>query len=370
MNLSDPILPRQAKDPLEWYDHFRQRSDFEFDPDQLRVVEKLQSLHEDLMAFKKYRQTLLAKTFGNKSPPRGLYLYGGVGRGKSALMDAFFETLPYRRKKRVHFHEFMASIQERLGQLQNQKDPLKMVAAEIAVQNRVLCFDEFHVSDIADAMILERLFQNMIHWGVVLVITSNYAPDDLYQDGLQRVRFLPAIDLLKAKLDILNISGTLDHRHRSHELIRNYYSPLSEKVSAQMRRIFQSMCPQNKSIGPEVEIYGRMIPVNGYGDGVIWFEFDALCHGPRSQLDYLEIAQNYHTVLISNIPIMNAFHAEEARRFTMLIDILYDRRIKLIVSAAGRPEELYTEGPFINEFNRTISRLIEMQSVEYLNHNS
>ncbi len=365
MNISDSIASPTFTGPLDWYQHFSQREDFEFDQDQLRVVEKLQQLHDELMAFKKYRQTLLAKTFGNKAPPKGLYLYGGVGRGKSALMDAFFDTLPYRRKKRVHFHEFMASIQDRLKEVHHQKDPLKIVAAEIAVKNRVLCFDEFHVSDIADAMILERLFQNMIHWGVVLVITSNYAPDELYQDGLQRERFLPAIELIKEKTDVLNISGTLDHRQRSHVLSKNYLSPLSTDVVNQMEHIFSGLC-ENAAHSPLIEICGRLLPVKGFGEGVIWFEFTALCHGPRSQLDYLEIAHNYHTVLISNVPLMNPSQAEEARRFTMLIDILYDQKIKLIMSAAGKPEELYTEGPFINEFNRTISRLIEMQSVDYL----
>lgn len=365
MNIKDNTSLARYTGPLDWYNHFSQRNDFEFDSDQLRIVEKLQHLHDELMAFKKYRQTLLAKTFGNRPPPKGIYLYGGVGRGKSALMDAFFNTLPYRRKKRVHFHEFMASIEDRLRVVNHQKDPLKVVAAEIAVQNRVLCFDEFHVSDIADAMILERLFQNMIHWGVVLVITSNYAPDELYPDGLQRDRFLPAIELIKQKLDVINFSGSIDHRQRSNESSHYYLSPLSVDVLKEMEVIFNELCI-NRVYQPQIEICGRLIPTNGFGNGVIWFEFDALCHGPRSQLDYLEIADNYHTVLISNVPIMNAFHAEEARRFTMLIDILYDRKIKLIMSAAGSPEELYTDGPFLNEFSRTISRLVEMQTVEYL----
>ncbi len=350
--------------PALWYRTFSERSDFEPDAAQLRVIERLQALHDDLMAFKRYRQTLLARTFGNREPPRGVYLYGGVGRGKSAMMDGFFSTLPYRRKRRVHFHEFMASVHERMRRIHNQEDPLKMVAAEIAVQTRVLCFDEFHVSDIADAMILHRLFENMVNWGVVLVITSNYAPDALYADGLQRDRFLPAIELIKERLEVLEVRGDLDHRMREMEHLDTYFYPLNSESFEAMQEAFRAYCPQPSST-KDIEIMDRRLPVLGIGSGVIWFDFEILCGSARSQRDYLVLAEQFYVVLLSGIPVLTTRHRDAARRLTWLVDILYDQRIKLLISAEIPPEKLCPEGELGGEFSRTVSRLQEMQTAEY-----
>lgn len=350
--------------PLAWYQDFSQRTDFETDPGQLTAVHRLQQLHDELMEFKRYRQTLLARTFGNRQPPRGLYLYGGVGRGKSALMDGFFSTLPYRRKRRVHFHEFMASVHERLRYLKNQEDPLKSVAAELAVQTRVLCFDEFHVSDIADAMILARLFEYMVNWGVVMVMTSNYAPSELYPNGLQRDRFIPAIELLESRLDVLGVTGDLDHRLRSNELLESYFTPLGRATELRMEEAFRSFCPTPSS-QTAVEVLGRSIASLGLGNGVAWFEFSELCEGPRSQRDYLELVRDYYVILVSNVPQLKPRDKEAARRFTWLVDILYDQRVKLLISAEVDASQLYTEGVQSGEFTRTVSRLQEMQTAEY-----
>ena len=356
----------ESSGPARWYRSFSERADFEPDPAQLQVIAHLQALHDDLMAFKRYRQTLLARTFGNREPPRGLYLYGGVGRGKSAMMDGFFSTLPYRRKRRVHFHEFMASVHERMRRIHNQEDPLKMVAAEIAVQTRVLCFDEFHVSDIADAMILQRLFENMINWGVVLVITSNYAPDALYPGGLQRERFLPAIELIKERLDVLEVHGDIDHRMRDLEHLDTYFHPLDSASRGAMQEAFRAYCPQ-PSAAKGIEVMGRLLPVLGIGQGVVWFDFDTLCGSARSQRDYLELAEKFYVLLLSNVPVLTARQRDAARRLTWLVDILYDQRVKLLISAQVLPDQLYPEpeGDLGQEFQRTVSRLLEMQTAEY-----
>ncbi len=350
--------------PALWYRAFSERSDFEPDAAQLRVIERLQALYDDLMAFKRYRQTLLARTFGNREPPRGVYLYGGVGRGKSVMMDGFFSTLPYRRKRRVHFHEFMASVHEHMRRIHNQEDPLKIVAAEIAVQTRVLCFDEFHVSDIADAMILHRLFENMVNWGVVLVITSNYAPDALYADGLQRDRFLPAIELIKERLDVLEVHGDLDHRMREMEHLDTYFYPLNGASSEAMQEAFRAYCPQPSSV-KDIEIMDRRLPVLGIGSGVVWFDFETLCGSARSQRDYLVLAEKFYVVLLSGVPVLTLRQRDAARRLIWLVDILYDQRIKLLISAEVPPEQLYSEADPGSGFSRTVSRLQEMQTAEY-----
>jgi len=350
--------------PLHWYRTFSQKPDFQPDSEQLRVVERLQLLHDELMAFKRYRLTLLARTFGHRPPPRGVYLHGGVGRGKSALMDGFFDTLPYRRKRRVHFHEFMASIHEHLRLIHNQEDPLKAIASKISLQTRVLCFDEFHVSDIADAMILQRLFDHLITEGVVLVITSNYAPDDLYPNGLQRERFLPAIELLKAHLDVLHVTGDMDHRLREQEQLASYFYPLNEMNETALTDAFRSYSPI-PTPAEGIEIQGRFLPVLGMGEGVVWFDFQTLCGAARSQRDYLELGAQFYVVLLSQVPIMTPAQKDAARRFTWLVDIFYDQRVKLLLTAAAPPEMLYPEGVLSGEFKRTVSRLQEMQSADY-----
>jgi cell division protein ZapE len=335
------------------------------DDAQVAAVRRLEKLYDQLMAFKHARRTKLRKLLIHPEIPRGVYLWGGVGRGKSLLMDVFFEALPYRRKRRVHFHAFMQEVHENLKQLKNEPDPLSKVAERIERETRLLCFDEFHVSDIADAMILGRLLEQFFSRGVVLMLTSNYPPDGLYPGGLQRANFLPTIELLKQKLDVVEVDTGVDYRLRTLERMEMYLTPLGAENDAKLARDFVELA-RGEGTTKAIEVLGREIPVVRYAARVIWFEFAALCGGPRSQNDYLEIALRFDTVLLSGVPRLGAEKASEARRFTWLIDILYDQRVKLVLSAACPAEEIYVLGPNAQEFPRTVSRLVEMRSREYL----
>jgi cell division protein ZapE len=353
-----------AQNPADWYQQQLAKPGFQKDPAQQAAIHRLQQLHDELIKFKSVRHRPLIGWLSNESPPRGLFLYGGVGRGKSLLMDAFFMTLPYKRIRRVHFHHFMKETHDALNGLKKEEDPLVSVAENIAKATRVLCFDEFHVNDIADAMILGRLFENLFQRGVVVVTTSNYAPDDLYKNGLQRERFLPTIELLKKNLDVINVDGGVDYRLRALEKLHTYHTPLDAAAEQKLSETFAALSAQADA--KPVEINQRKINIKQKGMGVIWFDFVELCDGPRSQLDYLDIAQEYHTLMLSNIPQMTAAQSSEARRFTWLIDILYDHRVKFMCSAAVTPERLYSKGLRSDEFARTVSRLQEMQTKDYL----
>jgi cell division protein ZapE len=351
--------------PLHWYRNQQSNPNFNADAAQQRAAERLQQLFDQLIEFKSYRGRPFMKTFGRRAPPRGLYIHGSVGRGKSMLMDAFYSQLPYRRKRRVHFHAFMQNIHRELATLKQQTDPLSQIGEKLARDLRVLCFDEFHVSDIGDAMILGRLLEDMLARGIVCVMTSNYPPDALYPNGLQRERFLPTIELIKRSLDIVKLDGALDHRLRSLEQLDLYHTPLGPAADDALLRAISTLtstAPRAVSI----DVDGRKIQARSASSGVGWFEFAALCGTARSQLDYLEIAKRFHTVMLANVPLMTSEHAAEARRFTWLIDVLYDQRVNLIISAAVPMEELYRNGPNSQEFPRTVSRLKEMQSREYL----
>jgi cell division protein ZapE len=332
---------------------------------QIAALERLQQLADDLVAFKVSRKSALKRLFGAPGVPRGVYLWGGVGRGKSLLMDSFFATVPIRRKTRVHFHAFMRDVHASLGTLKNETDPLAKVAAQIARRHRLVCFDEFHVSDIADAMILGRLLAGLFENGVVLVTTSNYAPDDLWPQGLLRERFLPAIALIKHWLDIVEVDAGIDYRLRTLEHVEAFYVPGGAAADAAMTRAFEEMRsgPDEES---RVAIDGRTIPARRRAGGMIWFDFRALCDGPRSQRDYLELARRFAVVFLSDIPRLGPASADQARRFTWLIDILYDHRVKLVASAAVPADALYTDGPNAWEFPRTISRLVEMRTHDYM----
>jgi cell division protein ZapE len=353
-----------ANNPADWYQQQLTKPGFQADAAQLAAINRLQQLHDELIKFKNIRHRPLIGWLSNEPPPRGVFFYGGVGRGKSLLMDAFFMTLPYKRKRRVHFHHFMKEVHDALNGLKNETDPLVTVAENIAEATRVLCFDEFHVNDIADAMILGRLFEHLFERGVVVVTTSNYAPDELYKNGLQRERFLPTIELLKKNLDVLNVDGGTDYRLRTLEKLNTYHAPLDAAAEHALEETFSALSP-NRDNKP-VEINQRKINVKQKGLGVIWFDFAELCGGPRSQLDYLDLAQEYHTLLLSNIPQMDATQSSEARRFTWLIDILYDHRVKFMCSAAVPSDALYLTGTRSDEFARTVSRLQEMQTKGYL----
>ncbi|MEO8935307.1 MAG: cell division protein ZapE [Burkholderiaceae bacterium] len=349
----------------ESYDHAVARRGFRPDDAQRVAVERLQRLYDDFVAFKKKRPNALMKALSRTPAPRGVYLWGGVGRGKSFLMDSFYSVVDVRRKTRIHFHEFMRGIHLELDTLKGMSDPLDEVARRIAKKYRLICFDEFHVSDIADAMILHRLLLALFDLGVVFVMTSNYRPDTLYPDGLHRDRMLPAIALIEEHLDILNVDGGTDYRTRMLEQTQIYLTPLGAATDRALRKAFESIA----EVGDEdarLTIETRVIKALRRAGGVVWFDFATLCGGPRSQNDYLELANRFHTLILSEVPQMSAALSSEARRFTWLVDVCYDRRVKLIISAAVPAEELYTVGTLVNEFQRTVSRLHEMQSVEYL----
>ncbi|MDI6749409.1 MAG: cell division protein ZapE [Rhodocyclaceae bacterium] len=335
------------------------------DEAQLAAALRLQKFYDDLVAFKAARRTRLRKLLVHPALPKGVWFWGGVGRGKSFLMDCFFAAVPYQRKRRVHFHAFMREIHERMQALKNEADPLAKVAVQVAKETRLMCFDEFHVSDIADAMILGRLMEKLFDAGLVFCITSNYPPDGLYPNGLHRERLLPAIALLKEKLDVIEIDGGVDYRLRALEAAPVYLLPDDGDAATLLMRTFSQIAHGAGHDRP-LNVLGRTLPVVHRAPGVVWFDFAVLCGGPRSQNDYLELAHNFHTVFLSGVPKMGPEMANEARRLTWLVDVLYDHRVKLVIAAAVPAEELYVAGPQAEEFKRTVSRLIEMRSHEYL----
>jgi cell division protein ZapE len=335
------------------------------DPAQLMAAMRLQQFYDELVAFKAARRTRLRKLLVRPELPRGVWFWGGVGRGKSFLMDCFFEAVPYRRKRRVHFHAFMAEVHARLKAIKGEADPLAIVAARVARETRLMCFDEFHVADIADAMILGRLMQALFDAGVLFCITSNYPPDGLYPNGLQRERLLPTIALLNDKLDVIMLDAGIDYRLRALEQADIYHRPADAQAEARMHATFGRIAGGEGHARPLL-LHGRQVPVLHRAPGVVWFDFATLCGGPRSQNDYLEIAHNFHTVFLSAVSAMGPDKASEARRFTWLVDVLYDHRVKLVISADCAAEQLYTTGTQAGEFQRTVSRLIEMRSREYL----
>jgi len=337
----------------------------EADPAQLVAARRLQKFYDDLLALKAARRSRLRKLLVRPELPRGVWFWGGVGRGKSFLMDCFFAAVPYERKRRVHFHAFMHEIHESLRAHRNESDPLAKVAARIARETRLMCFDEFHVSDIADAMILGRLMQALFDAGVVFCITSNYPPDGLYPNGLQRELFLPTIALLRQKLDVIEIDAGIDYRLRTLAQAEVFLSSDDAAAHAAIQRTFNAIAGGGGHTKP-IEVLGRSLPVVHRAPGVIWFDFATLCGGPRSQNDYLWLANHHHTLFLTGMPKMAADQASAARRFTWLVDVLYDHRVKLIIGAACAAEEIYTEGVQAGEFKRTVSRLIEMRSLDYL----
>jgi cell division protein ZapE len=335
------------------------------DPAQLRGVAALERCATDWSHYKEQRSNAIKKLINRPAIPRGVYMYGGVGRGKSFLMDCFFQAVPVVRKTRLHFHEFMREVHRELAELKGTPDPLDTLGARMAKRYRLICFDEFHVADITDAMILHRLLDALFDNGVGFVTTSNFKPDDLYPNGLHRERILPAIELLNEKLEVISVDNGTDYRRRTMEQVRLYHWPLGPQADAEMDEAFTRLAEAHNE-DPVLHIEHREIRARRKAGGVVWFDFRVLCGGPRSQNDYLEIATQFHTVLLSDVPRMSARNASEARRFTWLVDVLYDRRVKLILSAEVPPEALYTEGPLAHEFPRTVSRLNEMQSADFL----
>ena len=352
--------------PLQRYQQDLLRPDFVADPAQKIAVEHLQRLYDDLLA-KVDGGVFIPSFFPRKKQPCGvLFFWGGEGGGKTYLMDTFFESLPFEKKLRLHFHRFMRRVHQEIRTLKDQKNPLDTVADRIASEAMVLCFDEFFVSDIADAMILGNLMDKLFARGVSLVATSNIVPDRLYENGLQRERFLPAIAILKANVEVLNVDGGTDYRLRTLEQAELYHWPLDASADETLAHSFAALSPVPGREHVELEVEGRTIHARMVADDVAWFDFPALCDGPRSQNDYIELAREYHTVLISNIPALHAGIDDQVRRFINLVDEFYDRSVNLVISAEKPLESLYSGGRLTFEFQRTQSRLLEMQSHEYL----
>jgi cell division protein ZapE len=332
---------------------------------QAAALDRLQLLADELTAFRAARQSKLKRILSPPDIPRGVYFWGGVGRGKSFLMDSFFATVPLRRKTRVHFHAFMRDVHEELKTLKNEVDPLAAVARRIAKRWRLVCFDEFHVADIADAMILGRLLSALFAAGVVFVMTSNYPPDGLYPNGLQRQNFLPTIRLLHQWLDVIEVDGGIDYRLRMLQQVETFLVPHGPRAEAALTRAFDAM-RSGPDEDPKLAIEGRALTARRRAGSAIWFDFAALCDGPRSQRDYLELARRFAVVFLSDIPVMSPQQGDLARRFTWLVDILYDHRVKLVASAAAPADGLYPAGPNAQEFPRTVSRLAEMRTRDYM----
>jgi cell division protein ZapE len=352
--------------PLAWYQTIRGQPGFIHDAAQEAAIAELDVLWHALIDFKNKRNHFLGRSLLSPDVPKGLYFWGGVGRGKSFLMDVFFACLPYKRKRRIHFHDFMAEAHHEMKLLSASKDPLLALADNIAKATRLLCFDELHVSDIADAMILGRLMAALFERGVVMIITSNAAPDDLYPNGLQRQKFLPAIELIKQNLKVINIDSGNDYRLREMPNTPLFMLSSASDSETHMEAIFQRLAKDSWLNKSHIEIQERLINVKKLASKIIWFNFADLCEGPRSQADYLEIAHRFPAVFISDIPQMGANEAAEAQRFIWLIDVLYDNRVKLVASAAVSPQQLCSNPAQTGEFSRTVSRLMEMQSQAYL----
>ena len=358
-NAGLPPTPRQR------YQADLHKPGFVKDAAQAHAVAALDLVYQHLVNHSS--PSLWRRLTGRTQPPvKGLYLWGSVGRGKTWLMDCFFDCLPFTEKRRLHFHRFMRQVHDQLRALKDQEDPLKLVAREFSAQTRVLCFDEFFVSDIADAMLLGRLFEYLFADGITLVATSNVMPDDLYKDGLQRARFLPAIKLLKQHTHVFNVDGDTDYRLRHLEQTNLFYTPAGKQADAHLAKFFARLTSDARIESAPLKINQREIPVREAVDGVAWFQFDALCDGPRGTDDYIELARSYHTVLVSDIPVFTGEIEDQARRFIALVDEFYDRKVKLAASAAAPLSALYSGKKLSFEFQRTASRLQEMQTRAYL----
>ena len=350
------------------------------DAAQAALVEELERIHRSLAAARDGSlPSRLGRWFGHgrREHVRGLYVWGGVGRGKTRLVDLFAADLRIDSKLRIHFHRFMQLVHGELKTLSEREDPLRTVAGRLAARARVLCLDEFHVSDITDAMILARLLDTLFERGVTLVATSNTEPSRLYAEGLQRDRFLPAIDLIERHTTVIRLGGGTDYRLRALERARTYYTPLGPEAERGLAECFRALAPGSDAVsapaaasgsagGETLTILGRAVPVVRHAEGVAWFDFADLCGGPRSTPDYIEIARSFHTVMLGGVPVLDDDRRDPLRRFIHLVDELYDRNVNLLLSAAAAPEGLYRGRRLATPFQRTRSRLVEMQSMAYL----
>lgn len=367
------------KGPRPRYDALVQSGALDCDPAQEEAADRLQLLHDQLKSYNGPQRGFFSS---RKTPPHGVYLWGGVGRGKTLLMDLFFNNTAYKQKRRVHFHEFMAETHERIADWRTKDladkrrhkamnraspdDPMPPVAYDIAQDARLLCFDEFYVTDIADAMILGRLFTALFDYGVVVVATSNRVPDDLYKEGLNRQLFLPFIETLKSKLDVLELRSAQDYRLAKLSEAPVYYQPLGPDADKAMNAAWQNMISGGHEHKEEITIKGRKLIVPRAARGAARFDFADLCERPLGASDYLALVRRYGAIYIDHIPIMGPELRNEAKRFSTLIDTIYDAKVKLVCSAEGEPDDLYPDGHGAFEFERTASRLMEMRSADYL----
>ncbi|HEY7743042.1 MAG TPA: cell division protein ZapE [Burkholderiales bacterium] len=359
---------------LELYQEALRKRGFEPDASQHAAVARLQQLFEEWSDYKRQRATALRRLIVHPPLPRGVYLWGPVGRGKTFLMDSFYRCLPLVRRRRVHFHHFMRDVHRELDELKGTVDPLDALAGRIAKRYRLICFDEMALSDVADALIIGRLLGRTLDKGVVYCMTSNYHPDELYKGGLKREDFLPAIELIKSKLDVIPVDGGVDYRKRALQQVKVYHAPLAHDTDGALMQAFGRLAEVEEE-HHELDVEGRVIPYRHRAGGVVWFDFKVICGWGRSQNDYIDLAKRFHAVVVSGVPRMSLEQADAARRFTLLVDVFYDQRVKLILSAEAAPDALLLRGSrsgdaqlqaMIFQFNRTASRLAEMQTREYL----
>ena len=365
-------LPRDSADVAHWIAQHAAEHGFTLDASQLLAVARLQRLSEDLIGLEKLESSFI-RLLAKKRVVKGMYLWGGVGRGKSFLMDSFFNCAPVAKKRRIHFHRFMQEVHQRMNALTGQAEPLAAMARDVAKETRLLCLDEFHITDITDAMLMRKLLEGLMEQGVVVLTTSNFEPDALYMHGLQRTQFMPAIDLIKQRFDIVNVDDGTDYRLRELEKAGVYHTGADADV--RMRDEFIAIARHDISEAGELEIEGRSVPVRRHARDVAWFDFNALCDGPRGKPDYIELSKRYHTVMVSHVPQFSAGMADKLRRFVWMIDEFYDRRVKLIISAPAAADALIVEADQADAFqanlnaslkDRLVSRLTEMQSHDYL----
>lgn len=364
--MSSKSLAEAAISPKAWYQTACAKAGFVCDAGQRTAIDELETLWQQLMDFKARRNQFLGRSLFSPDVPKGLYIWGGVGRGKTFLMDGFYHCLPYRRKRRIHFHHFMVEVHQQMKLLAGERDPLLAVADSIERATRLLCLDELHVDDIADAMILGRLFGALFERGVVLLTTSNYPPDGLYPNGLQRQNFLPAIALLKRELKVVHLDSATDYRML--QMARDpIFLPVADSATeARMAALFQRLTAGMHAEADSIQVRQIRIPVKRVAREVAWFDFEELCGGHHDQSDYLEIAHRYATVFVSGIPRLTAENGAAARRFTWLVDVLYDNRVKLVASFEVTPDAIYGGGRLDGEAQRITSRLAEMQTRQYL----
>ncbi|MBL4744563.1 MAG: AFG1 family ATPase [Cycloclasticus sp.] len=360
--------------PLERYLDDQTHNAFIKDDAQLKIIQRLDDLCKELQSstkniqaepqgfFSKFKSTRPVATV----PTKGLYLWGGVGQGKTYLMDIFYDALPFKEKRRTHFHRFMQHVHQQLAGINNVEDPLQIIADTIAKECRVICFDEFFVSDITDAMLLGRLFEALFKRGICLIATSNIEPDGLYKGGLQRARFLPAIEALKQHCDVLKLDSGTDYRLRELEQAEIYHWPLDKEADKVLLTLYEHMTANDVELPSTLEIEGRDVTVRQCAEGVVWFDYKTICNIPRGAADYIEVSRLFHTVLVSNVNVMDDMNNDLANRFINLVDELYAHNVKLIISADVPAEKLYQGTKLAFQFERTVSRLLEMQSHEYL----